>query len=108
MLEINVSDDETNKLDTITFLNTNARSLSPKMPSLIDCFNELECTFAVITETWLKDSEKLDLQCRDLHDGAGLNVIYKNRPRNNRGISHGGVCIISRDSRARLSRFRSE
>ena len=33
----------------ITFLNTNARSLCPKIESLIDCFGELEAAFGVVT-----------------------------------------------------------
>jgi hypothetical protein len=67
---------------------------------------ELDCTFTVITETWLRDSEKLSYDCQDIQDGAGFSTIYKNRPVNNRGVAHGGICIMARDSRAKMSRFR--
>ena len=103
---MNVSNDVTNKLEKVTFLNTNARSLNPKILSLVNNFNELECTFAVVTETWLKDSEKLKSDCQNLKDGAGMSIIYKNRPKNNRGVAHGGICIIARDTRAKLSKFK--
>ena len=35
----------------LTFLLTNARSLSPKINSLIDYFEESEVTYAMVTET---------------------------------------------------------
>ena len=40
-----------------TIVNTNARSLCPKIHSLIDCFNELEADIAIITETWLTSGD---------------------------------------------------
>lgn len=36
------------------FLLSNARSLAPKITSLIDCMNDLTCDFAMITETWFR------------------------------------------------------
>ena len=53
-------------------MNTNARSLCPKIHSLIDCFEDLQLTFATITETWLCDGEGLDEEdLSDLALGAG-------------------------------------
>ena len=43
----------------INIINTNARSLSPKIDSLIDCFEELDATVGIVTETWLTDGESL-------------------------------------------------
>ena len=34
----------------VTVINTNARSLCPKINSLIDCFTDLNATIGVITE----------------------------------------------------------
>ena len=59
MLEENVYDDASNELERLTIINTNARSLCPKINSMVDYFNELECTFAIVTETWMSDREHL-------------------------------------------------
>ena len=103
MLEGNVYDDANNELERLTIINTNARSLCPKIDSMIDYFNELECTFSIITETWMSDGEHLQNDIRDLQDGAGITMLCKNRQRNHQGVSHGGVSIWSRDSRARIA-----
>ena len=49
---------ERNKLN-LTVLNTNARSLCPKIGSLVDCFSELKAAIGVVTETWLADGVSL-------------------------------------------------
>ena len=36
-----------------SMVNTNARSLCPKIRSLLDCFSELNTDLAILTETWL-------------------------------------------------------
>ena len=82
-----LSDDETCEENTrvndksemntkLTIINTNARSLCPKITSLIDCMDELEGTVAVVTETWLADGEPLEADVADLVRGAGLGLIY--------------------------------
>ena len=55
-------------------MNTNARSLSPKIHSLIDCVDELEGALGVITETWLADGEEFETDVCDLACGAGLGL----------------------------------
>ena len=55
---LNMTDME-NKHYVFTFLNTNARSLSPKMNSLLDCFEEMDAAFAVVTKTWFSDGRGL-------------------------------------------------
>ena len=62
-------DQEKNKID-FTFINTNARSLCPKMSSLIDCFGDLSASIGVITETWLTDGESLQEDIDDLVLGS--------------------------------------
>ena len=79
--------DDGNKSYVFTFLNTNARSLSPKIHSLIDCIEEMEAAFAVITETWLSDGEGLAEDIEGLELGAGLGMLALNRDRNHRGVS---------------------
>ena len=94
---------ETNK-DILSFLNTNERSLGPKTESLIDNLKELECQIAVVTETWLNYSSQEEL-LQDLLDGAGYGARTLNRTSNNRGISHGGVAVLYRSSRANAKPF---
>ena len=85
------------KKDTLTIINTNSRSLCPKIDSLVQCFKELDVDIAVITETWLKDGVPLDDDLRDLEIGAGLGSLVLNRKPNPRtGDSHGGVGIFYR------------
>lgn len=80
----------------IRMLLTNARSLSPKIKSLIEMFDELDLHFAVVTESWLKDGEILDRDIIDLEYGTQLKIIYKNRPVRAAGARQvgGGVSII--------------
>ena len=88
--DMNINKDE----PSFTMINTNARSLCPKINSLIDCFEELGVTVGVVTETWLSDGEGLEDDVQDLAHGAGLDMLYRNRPTNDRGYSHGGVAIL--------------
>ena len=78
----------------INIINTNARSLCPKIDSLINCYEELDVTLGVVTETWLADGDSLDGDIRDLAKGAGLGMICLNRKANDRGVAHGGVAVI--------------
>ena len=66
-----------NKID-LTVINTNARSLCPKISSLIDCYNDMNASVGVITETWLTDGESLEEEVEDLTLGTGLRMLYKN------------------------------
>ena len=81
----------------MTLINTNARSLCPKIDSLIDCFQELSVDIAIITETWLKDGQDLEQNLSDLEHGAGLSLIPLNRePNPATGVAHGGVAVVYR------------
>ena len=89
------NDNDSEKIDrNFIIINTNARSLCPKISSLVDCFDELNAHVGVITETWLTDGEGLEEDVQGLAHGTGLGLIYKNRPANDRGFSHGGVAIL--------------
>ena len=83
---------------------TNARSLSPKIHSLITMFDELQLHFAVVTESWLKDGQTLDRDVIDLEYGTDLKIIYKNRPTKqaSRRRVGGGVSIIYSKARCNL------
>ena len=81
--------------NTLTLINTNARSLCPKLNSLIDCYEELEVDFGIITETWFKDGTDLDRDLSDLELGAGIASVVLNRePNASTGVAHGGVAVL--------------
>ena len=47
----------------------NARSLLPKIDSLVDSFRNLELSCAIITESWLRPGIKLEEEIADLEWG---------------------------------------
>ena len=59
-------------------LNTNARSLAPKMESLANCMEEIEADVAVVTETWLQDRE-VEATLIDLAGEHSLDSFLRNR-----------------------------
>ena len=83
----------------LTIINTNARSLCPKIDSLVECFGELQAQIAVVTETWFRDGPALDEDLSDLEHATGLAALTLNRPPNpNTGVSHGGVAVFFKKS----------
>ena len=84
--------------DVFTIINTNARSLCPKINSLVDCFEEVGAQLGIVTETWLSDGAGLEDDVRDFVLGTGLGMLYRNRPNNTRGYSHGGVALVFKSS----------
>ena len=83
-----------NKGLQLTLINTNARSLCPKINSLIDCFDETGASVGVVTETWLSDGWDLEEDVDDLMAGSGLGMLYRNRPKNGKGFSHMEVWLF--------------
>ena len=76
----------------IRFILSNARSLVPKITSLIDAMHELDLTFAAITETWFKGGKQLQRELLDIEMAANIKIICRNRK------SRGGVCFAFRAS----------
>ena len=104
------AEEEEERKDTLmstklAIINTNARSLCPKITSLIDCIDELEATVAVVTETWLADGEPLERDIADLAHGAGLGLIHRNRAPNVHGVAHGGVAVVFRRNACNMSKI---
>ena len=53
----------------------------------------------VVTETWMKDDERLDSDRVDLAQRSGFGMINRNRePCAKNGVCYGGVAIICRES----------
>ena len=89
---------------------TNARSLSPKIESLIDFVNEMEITVGIITESWFKDGPELEKDLKDIELGTGLKIVYKNRARKkgtarygNQKTKGGGVALIFNSNKINLT-----
>ena len=82
---------------------SNARSLAPKMDSLIDIFENLDIHFAIISESWLKPGKQLELDAMDLDHGENLSLIHKSRPSRRGRTAGGGVAIISDTTKIKLT-----
>ena len=89
----------------LILINTNARSLCPKVNSLLDCFNEMNVSVGVITETWLKDGSGLEEDADHFVSGTGFGLINLCRMPNHRGVAHGGVLIAYRKNVCELNRI---
>ena len=84
-------------------MNTNARSLAPKMESLADCMTELEADVSVVTETWLQN-RAVEGATIDAAGEHGLDSFMLNRSViAANGRQYGGVGIFSRSSSTKLS-----
>lgn len=84
------------------FAIINARSVSAKIASLVDTFNNLELGFACISETWLRTSPSLDVNLADLEESHSISLIVRNRNGRGRG---GGVGIAYNSRKLKLKRF---
>ena len=74
---------------------TNARSLAPKINSLIDNFSELDLHFSKITESWLREGQPLRDAVHDLNAGCNLDMLTHNRPtKNGRRTAGGGITFV--------------
>ena len=60
-------------------LLTNARSLKPKMNSLVDAFDSLALNFACITETWYQGGKALKDHLVEVEGANGIRILQKNR-----------------------------
>ena len=88
----------------INIIIANTRSLKPKTESLLDCINELDSDFALLTDTWLHDEQVEKLQ-QDLSLGSGLGLLALNRKPGNNGVSYGGVAIAWRETVGKLTQI---
>ena len=94
------------KRTRLRIINTNARSLGPKIRSLVDCFDEQDIDIATVTETWLQSNTELEQQVRDISGEHNLNVIFRNRTEiAANGRQYGGVAIVANLSRVNLKPF---
>ena len=90
---MSAQDDETTPdKEKINIINTNARSLLPKLNSLVDLIQENDTKIAFVTETWMQDGQGLDKLGEDVSLGSGLDLIGRGRrePAAN-GVYYGGT-----------------
>ena len=82
----------------MSIINTNARSLRPKIDSLLDVIEETDSSIAVVIETWMQDGDNIAREVEDLSLGAGVGLLYRNRePTASNGVSYGGVAVLWRE-----------
>ena len=72
----------------VSFILANARSLAPKITSLIDMICERDLPFAAVTETWFRGGKQLQQELTDVEMAAGIKIICRNRKE--RGMLRGG------------------
>ena len=76
--------------NSIDIILSNARSLLPKLDSMVEIMQELECEISIVTETWFKSGTELDKKLAEMQAQTGYGVVKRNR-----GIGRGGgVAII--------------
>ena len=88
------------KFNTINYCYTNARSLPPKLDSLIRVFDNFDLHFATVSETWMC-IKRYKKNAENLESRDNLCIIKKSRK--SRG---GGVAIIFNKNKINLSQVK--
>ena len=93
-------------LHAISFLNTNARSLGPKITSLADCFEEKLLDFASVTETWFQSDRLREELEVEMNDKYSLGMFSRERATAaNNGRQYGGVAMVYRKHTCSFDEF---
>ena len=99
-----MNDSEPRNMTMFTIINGNARSLTPKLESFIDCFNEAEASIGVVTETWMGGGDSVVEE--ELSEGHGIGFAHRNRTaRAQNGQFYGGVAVAWRGSHCSMKRL---
>ena len=99
--QISNTKDFINKND-MNILLVNARSLSPKLYSLIDTMQESNAQISMVTETWMRSSPQLEQRLVDMREALGYDCIRNDRP-----TLGGGVAIIYKTGDLQLHRLKT-
>lgn len=100
-VENNKSHADDKKVNAVNFMFTNARSLPPKIDSLVKMFDNFELDFSIVTETWMKDGKRFEKNARKFEEKEDLRIIERNR-----GTRGGGVAIIFNKNKMSLSQIK--
>jgi hypothetical protein len=76
------------------------------MRSLVDNFSNLDLSFAIVTESWLKPGSRLNDYIIDLEAGLNLKIIHISRKTKNGRNAGGGVALIYKPSKCQLNEYR--
>ena len=76
--------------DDFTIVLLNARSVIPKLNSLITTMDEMEADVTCVTETWMGDED--DGEINDVQGRTDYSFITRKRGKHKKG---GGVAILS-------------
>ena len=68
-----------NSSHALSFINTNARSLGPKIESLIDCMEEKATDVAFITETWYQSNRDTSEEVEQYAARFSYGLLSRNR-----------------------------
>lgn len=91
---------------TLSLFNANARSLGPKIASLVVAFEELGLNAAIVSETWMQEDSEMSEISMELSAGHGLKMILRNRVQTaSNGRKYGGVAIITDTNKASFKEF---
>ena len=109
-VDIVSSDENTDKQNysrsSFAFLNTNARSLGPKIESLFDCMHERKSDIAMVTETWYQSTKQGNEDIDDYAARYSLGAITRNRDSvATNGRQYGGVAFFFRTSCSSFREF---
>ena len=74
-----------------------------KLDSLVECLDEMQIDVCMITETWLKNDQKVEQELQDFSDKHGYSFIRRDRACGRRG---GGVAICYAPARIQMSRIK--
>ena len=89
----------------LNILLVNARSLRPKLYSLIDTMQELDGHIALLTETWFHQDRQLDITLEDMKNALGYDCIRRDRTDGREG---GGVAIFYKMGDLQLQQIKVE
>ena len=95
-----------NKSNLLRFANTNARSLTNKIASAVDNFNERDLAFMIVTETWMMNNAALRTLETDLRHRDAIDILSRSRKSKNGRNPGGGVAILFKKNLVNLKEFK--
>ena len=109
-VDVSDSDENTNdknySVAKLSFINTNARSLGPKVESLFDCIHEKAVDIAFVTETWYQSNRDTNEDLDQYAARFSLGVIHRNRDGvAANGRQYGGVAMFYRLATSSFKEF---
>ena len=73
---------------------------------MIEMFENLSLSFAIVTESWLKQGAKLHDFAIDLEAGEDIGIIHCSRPGKKGRTAGGGVAILYKKKLCQLSQYK--